>query len=134
MLKTKTSKKKSNSTFKTVGVSVLITVFILFGTSAIGSTLILKNVISENGTSIIANAAMFLATMIGSLPILKSRSKMGVLMAYLMAAGLLLALLLLKMIAFPETAFSNWFIALSALIGTSLCAVISVPRKKRRYR
>lgn len=124
-------KRTSNPLRRSAVISFLTGLLCLLGVSAIGALLILKGWLPEQSRAVLAVVAVLLASWLGPIPMMKANGKKRLPIAYTNAGLLLLALLLMKWIAWPKEPFGNWMVVAAAFLGATLSGVL-LSRKPRR--
>lgn len=112
--------------------SALITLLLIVLGALLGGQLILRGWVPESKITWVAAVVMFLATWIGAIPVISGTAKGKLAASYLNAVIIMVAVIILKLIFFPESMFSNWFIPLAAVMGATCAGLVATRRKKIR--
>jgi cation transport ATPase len=113
---------------------VLMTLLIVILGAIMGGQLMLQGVIPESKVAWVAAVVMFVATCVGALPAIAGTSKGKLTASYLNAVIAMAVAIVVKLIAFPGSAFENWFVPLAAVMGATCAGLLAAKKKKtRRY-
>ncbi len=126
-------KKRSVATpAKTAALGLGISFVLIVLLAALGALLISKGMISEEGSGIVAAAAVFLAAFLGPIPLLRATGKCPLPAAYLHMGMLLVILAIAKLIFWPGDPYGNWASLAAAPAGATICGLLQANRGKHR--
>lgn len=129
----RTSKKQGNPQMRALIVSAILTVLLIVSLAAIGAILIIKGILPANAAPILAAVAVFLATLLGPMPLIKAMGKKPLPVAYVMMAALLVLMLLFKWVCWPTAAYGNWPVLAAAPIGATLSGIAMSRKPKHKH-
>lgn len=124
--------KRRGSPLKAAGLGLLLSVGIILLLALAGGLLTAKGAIPEGVSGVIAAAAVFLAALLGPLPLLKAAGKRTLANVYLYMGGLLAVLAVCKLICWPGAAYGNWASLIAAPAGATVCGVVHLKRGRAR--
>lgn len=127
------SKKRSNPPpAKAALLGLLLSLATVLLLAIIGGLLISKGTIPEKASGIIAALGVFLAAVLGPLPLLRATGKRTLPNVYL-HMGLLLAMLAVcKLIFWPGAPYGSWGTLFAAPIGATICGLLQARRGRTR--
>ncbi len=128
-----TSKKRGSATpAKAAALGIAVSLGTILLLAALGALLISRGTIPEGGAWVIAALAVFLAALLGPLPLVHATGKRGLGAAYLQMGLLLAVLAVAKLIFWPGVPYGSWASLAAAPTGATLCGLLQLRRGRRR--
>ncbi len=132
MSKRSVKKRGAATPAKTAALGLGISFALIVLLAALGALLISKGVFPERGAGIVAAAAVFLAALVGPMPLLRATGKRPLPAAYLHMGLLLIVLAIAKLIFWPGASYGNWASFAAAPVGATICGLLQAQHGKRR--
>lgn len=116
---------------KAAALGVGLSLALIAALAAFFALLIAKETVPEEASGVIAALAVFLASLLGPLPLLRAAGRRALPMAYLHMGLLLAALAIVKLIGWPGAPYGNWPVLAAAPAGATLCGLFYAKRTWR---
>lgn len=127
------SKKRSNPPpAKAALLGLMLSMAVILLLAFVGGLLVSKGTIPENASRIIAALSVFLASVIGPLPLLRAAGRRTLPNVYLHMGMLLALLAICKLIFWPGAPYGSWSPLFAAPIGATICGLVQARRGRMR--
>jgi len=113
---------------KAAALGVGLSLALIAALAAVFALLIAKEAVPEGASGIVAALSVFLACLLGPLPLLRAAGRRALPMSYLHMGLLLAALAIVKLIGWPGAPYGNWIVLAAAPAGATLCGLFHAKR------
>lgn len=127
------SKKQSNPQLRAAVTSMVLTIALILLTAVVGGLLMLNGWLPGQSNSILACVGVFLATLIGPMPLMAAIGKKQLPIAYAVAIILSILLIFSKWIFWPAASYGNWGVLICAFAGATASGLLRARKPKRKH-
>lgn len=131
-MKRRQKKTSSHSNLQAVVLGAVISCLVILAVCGIGALALSMEWLPESAGMVFAPIAVILAAFVGPLPLMRQMGKRPLPIAYGHMIGMLLILLLLRTILWPETEFGGWAVPVSAVVGATAAGLLGGRKKTRK--